>query len=252
MALSMAAALPSCAYAHDGGDDRWTFTPIYTYGDIRDRSGSWNELELDLAYKASDRVVLGANALHRARGPYDDTLYTASISTYPSDALEWHASVTYTPDADFSPERRLATGVEWRTSPWVSLLLDYRHQEFAWGNARDWRPGAIVWLSDDNWLTVRYTTGRGFGTDYDGYSLRYDHRFAGNQRLSLGYAHGTDPEIDPTLPFPEAFLTEADYYTAFYRFPLRTGTDLILGLEYEDRAPYYRRTAATVGISMKF
>jgi YaiO family outer membrane protein len=249
---ALALALPLCAHAQDGSDDRWTFTPLYTYGDIHDQSDSWHEVELDLAYKASQRVVLGANVMHRDRGPFNDTLYTASISTYPIDALEWHASVTHTPDADFSPEQRFATGVEWRASRWVSLLLDYRHQEFAWGNARDWRPGAIVWFSDDDWLTARYTDGRGFGTDYDGYSVRYDHRFAGDQRLTLGYATGTDPEIDPTLMLPEAFLTEADYYSISYRFPMRPGTDLIMGLEYEDRSPYYERTAATIGISMKF
>lgn len=223
---------------------------MYTYGDIHDRSDNWNEVELDLVFKASDRLVLGANAQHRERGPFDDTMYTASISTFPTDELEWHASASFTPDADFSPERRFATGVEWRASPKLSLLLDYRHQTFAWGTARDWRPGAIVWFSEDSWLTARYTSGRGFGTDYDGYSLRYDHRFSGNRRLSLGYANGTDPEIDPTLP--DVFLTEADYYTAFYRFPVRNRVDLILGLEHEDRSPYYQRTAATVGVSVKF
>ncbi len=204
---ALAAAIPAAAQDAGAAEDRWTFTPLYTYGDISGRDDNWNEVELDLAYKASDRLVLGGKVHHRERGGFDDTLYTASVSTYPVDALEWHASATVTPDADFSPERRYATGVEWRASPKLSLLLDYRHQEFAWGNTRDWRPGAIAWFSEDSWLTARYTSGRGFGTDYDGYSLRYDHRFAGDRRLSLGYAHGTDPEIDPVEP--EAFLTEA-------------------------------------------
>lgn len=239
------------AHAQERMASQWALTPIYTHSSVSGGRGDWNQLELDLEYQASPRVALGANADWRERWGIADTLYTGRISIQATDALEWHASVTSTPDADFSPERIHATGIEWRPAQRVSLLLDYRQLEFANGDLREWRPGAILWLSDRTWITARYSDGDAYaGTRYHASSLRLDHVFGGQQKLSLAYARGLDPERDPLLP--GVLLTEADYVSIFYRMPLRPALDLILGAEYEDRERVYTRTGISVGLVARF
>lgn len=242
---------PVRGQAQEPVPDRWAFASLYTHSSLSGARGDWNQLELDLLYRAAPRVALGAKADWRERLGVDDTLYTGSVSVQATDALEWHAALTAAAGADFSPERIYTTGVEWR--PWqrVSLLLDYRHLEFSDGNLSEWRPGAILWFSDNTWLTARYSDGRAYGsTGYHASSLRLDHVFAGGQKLSLAYSRGVDPERDPLLP--GVLLTEADYITAFYRLPLRPSLDLLLGAEYEDRRRLYTRTGLSVGLAARF
>lgn len=242
---------PTLGRAQEPAPDRWAFTTLYTHSNLSGARGDWNQFEAELLYQATSRVAFGAKADWRERLGVDDTLYTGSVSVQATDALEWHAAVTATADADFSPERIYATGVEWRPAQRVSLLLDYRHLEFADGNLREWRPGAILWFSDNTWLTARYSDGRAYGsTGYHASSLRLDHVFPGRQKLSLAYSRGVDPERDPLLP--GVLLTEADYITAFYRVPLRPSLDLILGAEYEDRRRLYTRTGLSVGLAARF
>jgi YaiO family outer membrane protein len=250
----MAAALagvPADASAQAPATSRWALTPIYTLSSVSGGRGDWNQFELDLQYQASPRVSLAANADWRERWGIEDTLYTGRVSIQATDALEWHASVTSTPDADFSPERIHATGLDWRLARRVSLLLDYRQLEFANGDLREWRPGAILWLSDRTWITARYSDGDAFGgTGYHASTLRLDHVFGGQQKLSVAYTRGLDPERDPLLP--GVLLSEADAVSVFYRMPLRPALDLILGAEYEDRARAYTRTGISVGLVARF
>lgn len=250
MAIALLCA-PAGARSQQSAASQWALTPIYTHSSVSGGRGDWNQFELDLQYQASPRVSLGANADWRQRWGIEDTLYTGRVSVQATDALEWHASVTSTPDADFSPERIHGTGLEWR--PWqrVSLLLDYRQLEFANGELREWRPGAILWLSDRTWITARYSDGDAYGgTGYHASTLRLDHVFGDRQKLSMAYTRGLDPERDPLLP--GVLLTEADYLSIFYRMPLRPALDLILGAEYEDRGRVYTRSGISVGLVARF
>lgn len=252
LAACLLLAQATTSHAQDAAaGGRWTFTPIYTHSGLSGDRGDWNQLDLDLQYKATPRVLLGGNIDWRERWDIEDTLYTGSISMQATDTLEWHAAATATSDADFSPERIYAAGVEWKPGERVALLLDYRRLEFADGNLREWRPGVTLWLSDRTWLTARYSDGDAYGTrGYHASSLRLDHRFADRQQLSLSYARGVDPERDPLLA--GVLLTEADYFSAYYRLPLRPAVDLILGAEYEDRRHVYTRSGLSVGLVVRF
>ena len=230
---------------------RWTFTPIYTHSGLSGARDDWNQLDLDLLYEATPRVLLGANIDWRERGDFDDTLYTGSIGVQATDTFWWHAAVTATSDADFSPEHIYVAGVEWKSAERVAWLLDYRLHEYSDGDLSEWRSGVIVWLSESTWLTARYGDGDAYDTrGYHNASLRLDHRFANHQQLSLSYANGVDPERDPFVP--GVLLTEADYFSAYYRLPLRTAVDLILGAEYEDRHDVYTRSGLSVGLVVRF
>jgi YaiO family outer membrane protein len=249
--LALALLAAPAARAQDADDARWTFTPIYTHSAVGDGRGDWSELDLDLLYRASDRVLLGANVDWRERWGARDTRYTGSIAVQATPTFEWHAAIAATPDADFSPKRSYSAGLDWKALPRLALLLDYRHLEVSGGRLREWRPGAVVWLSDRTWLTARYSDGDAYGTTgYHASTLRLDHDFGGRRKLSLAYTRGVDPERDPLVP--GVLLTEADYLTAYYRMPLQPALDLILGAEYEDRSGLYTRTGISIGLVVRF
>lgn len=239
----------------DQDEDRWALSALYTHSDFGSDRNDWQQLDVDLYHRASPRWVLLAGADVRKRVTLTDVVYGAGLGFYPNQAWQLHASITTTPDADFTYGSGYALDAAWRVKPWLSLLLGTRGFEYASGNLREWRPGATLWFNDDaSTLTVRYTDGDAFDSvAYDGWSMRADQNFNEGRRLSLTYGHGIDPERDPGAP--GVVLTEADYYGAYYRFPLRaagSGLDLILGAEYEDRHDVYRRVSVSVGLVTRF
>ncbi len=230
----------------------WALSTLYTQSALSQGRGSWGQFDNELLYTASPRWVFGGSVDVRRRYSASDTLYGASISFLPNTAWELHASAKVAPNADFSPRRSYATGAEWRASRRWSLLLDARRFDFPGGSLRELRPGVTFWFDDATALTTRYTDGRAFGsTGYHAYSMRLDHDFDAGRRLSIGYAHGIDPEQDPSV-VPGVLLSESDLLSAYYRFPLRARLNLIVGAEYEDRHRAYTRTAASLGLSMRF
>ncbi len=232
---------------------RWALSSLYTHSSLSNGRGDWNQLNSELLYNASPQWILGGQVDVRSRYATSDTLYGVNASFLPSKAWKLHASALVASDAAFSPTGSYALGAEWRATPRVSILLDARRFEFPTGGLNELRPGVIMWFGDDTTvLSARYTAGRAFGsTAYNAYSLRADHDFSSGQRLSLGYAHGIDPEQDPTT-VPKVLLSEGDLYTAYYHFPLRSGWNLILGLEHEERRAAYVRTGLSIGFAGRF
>jgi YaiO family outer membrane protein len=251
---AVACALLACAlHAHAAGADdaRWRLTPTLSASNLDNGRDSWRGAELDLSYTASPTWRVGADLEHRQRGDLSDTLFTASLSATPNRAWEWHVAAGVGPDAHFSARRSLLAGGEWRATPTLSLLLDYRQLGFEAGTVRELRPGVVVWFSDQTWLTLRYADGRAFGTTgFQSRSVRLDHVFAGQARVTMVYAHGADPERDGEAP--GVLLTSADLFALTWRVPLTPRLALIAGADYEDRQPYYTRTGALLGVSVDF
>ena len=249
--LAGACAAASVHAAPLSTTDHWVVTPTLSASHLDNGRDDWRGAELDVLYKASPTLRFGGDLERRQRGALSDTLWTASVSANPSRAWEWHAAVSAAPGADFSAQRGVSAGAEWRVSRTLSLLLDYRQLRFNTGSVHEIRPGVIVWFGDATWMTLRYADGKAFGTTgYQSRSLRLDHVFAGQGRLTLVYAHGTDPERDPQLP--GVLLTTADLYAATWRIPLNRTLALVVGADHEDRKPYYTRTGALLGVAMAF
>ncbi len=231
--------------------DHWVLTPTLSASHLDNGRDDWRGAELDVLYKASPTLRFGGDLERRQRGALSDTLGMVSVSANPSRAWEWHAAVSLAPGADFSARRGVSAGTEWRVSRTLSLLLDYRQLRFNTGSVHEIRPGVIVWFGDTTWMTLRYADGKAFGTTgFQSRSLRLDHVFAGQGRLTLVYAHGADPERDPQLP--GVLLTTADLYAATWRIPLNRTLALVVGADHEDRKPYYTRTGALLGVAMSF
>lgn len=262
VALGLLAACGTAAAQSDPADaptERpWALSALYTHSNLSGARDDWQQLDLDAYFRAGPRWAVTGGADYRRRADATDVVYGIGAEFYPNAAWQFHASVATTPDADFTYEHGYAAGAEWRAASWLSLLLETRGFEFDGGDLQEWRPGVTLWFNDDaTALTARYTDGDAFDVvGYHAWSLRLDHGFAAGHRLSLGYAHGIDPERDPGVP--GVLLSEADYYSVFYRFPLRTGSDgasaldLILGADYEDRRDAYTRTGISVGLAARF
>jgi YaiO family outer membrane protein len=255
------AAFAACARAADTdpqavsapAPEPWTLTTLYSHSWLSGGRPDWDTVDVRLLDQATPQLGLGVFVDAQRRPPDTDVGYGGSFSWLPIRTLEWRGAAMDVPGASFLPEQTYATGLEWRASALISLALDYRHQSFSEGPINQVTPAVTVWLSDDDAtsLTVRYSRGRAFAAqDYDAYAIVFNAGMPGDGRLTLAFAHGTDPEKDPGIP--GVILTTATSYYAYYRLPLRHGFDLIVGAEYEDRPGIYTRTTGTVGLNAKF
>jgi YaiO family outer membrane protein len=256
VALAVAA---SWAVAGDGDPDAapvaapapWTVTSLYSHSQLSGGRPDWDTIDVRLLNQATPQLGLGVFVDAQRRPPDTDVGYGGSFSWLPVPALEWRGAAMEVPGASFLPEQTYGTGLEWRANTLLSLALDYRHQSFTEGPINQVTPAVTAWFSDDTSLTVRYSRGRAFAAqDYDAYAIVFNAGMPGDGRLTLAFAHGTDPEKDPGIP--GVILTTATSYYAYYRLPLRRGFDLIVGAEYEDRPGVYTRTTGTVGLNAKF
>jgi YaiO family outer membrane protein len=235
--------------ANDG--ERWTFLSLYSYSGLSGGREGWNEAEFELSYRASPKLTYGGRVDIRDRSQATDTLYTAMFSYRASPALEWHGALRLAPNADFSARQTYAAGLEWHLPEPVTLLFDVERLNFSEGPVDQYRPGITYWFTEQTFLTARYTYGRAFHEErFDAVSLRLNLGLAGGQRLSLGIAHGADPEKDPAVP--GVILSTADTYSVYYHRPLRPQLELVVGVAYEDRRDIYRRKTATVGFVKRF
>lgn len=254
-AVIAAAALASVApaRAEDAPPVRtgWTLVPVYSHSSVDGGRGNWRSAELDAQYTHSADLRTGFNLQQRRRFGRSDNLIGVSVSVNPRRDWEVHASATVSPNPHFSARRILAAGTEWRANAHWSFLLDARNLQFDMGTLNELRPGIIYWLDDDTWFTVQHSRGSGFGgTGYSNSVLRMDHRFANGHRLTVTHANGTEPEMDPALP--NAFLTRARTQVLAWRIPLSGDHELLLGVEHENRRPYYTRNGAFVGMVLRF
>jgi YaiO family outer membrane protein len=230
-------------------DDSWQFTPLLGYSQLDNGRPDWRSAGLDVVYRASPSLRLGAGLDRLQRGDLRDTAFTASVSSNPSRSWEWHAALTSSPGAHFTALHSVLAGGEWRAGRSLSLLLDYRQMQFPGGDLHEIRPGVIAWFGDTTWVTARYTDGDAFdGTAYRSRSLRLDHVFAGGSRMTVVAARGTDPERDPQVP--GVLLTESDLLAATWRIPLGAHLALVAGADYEDRQPYYTRSGVLLGFAV--
>ena len=229
----------------------WSLTALYGHGWLTDGRPDRNDLDLQLLRRVTPELVLGGHFNAQRRPPDTDALYGASFYWSPLKTLEWHGWFDYAPDPAFRPERAYATGIDWRVVPQLSLLVDFKREEFTDGKVDQVIPGVTWWISDETWLTVRYASGRAYGErSFDSISAALNAGLPNGGRLTLAYAHGADPDKDPAVP--GVILTDADTYVVFYRHPLRRDVDLLVGVEFEDRKDLYTRTTGTLGLTWRF
>lgn len=231
--------------------ERWILTSLYSHSWLSGNRDSWNEGGFELLYRVDPRLIVGGAVDLRQRSQDTDKLYSASFSYLSSPALEWHGVATFGQNVHFSARQAYTAGLEWRAQPRLSLLFDYKQLHFAEGTIHEYKPGITYWFSDDTYLTGRYAYGQAYGeTSFDAYSVRLNLGFSDHRRMTLGFAHGTDPEKAPGLP--GVILTSADTYSIYSRQPLHGNLDIIVGAEYERREDIYSRSTVSIGFSARF
>jgi YaiO family outer membrane protein len=230
---------------------RFFLTPLYGASHLTGGRPSWQELDVELLYRPRNDLIVGADVDVRDRPPARDERYSALAIWSVTRMLELRGRVTVAPAPAFSAEREYTAGAEWRAFTQASVMFDYRRLEFPTGPVDEYKPAVTIWFSDETSLNLRYTRGRAFGqSDYDGGAVRLVLGLPASHRLTLGYSHDADPEIDPGVP--GVLFTKADTWSAYYRLPLSPRLDLVAGAEYEDRLHLYRRTTGTVGFTTRF
>jgi YaiO family outer membrane protein len=232
--------------------DDWILTTLGSHSVLTGNRRDWNEGSLELLRRLRRDLIFGGRTDIRQRSNDTDVLYTALLSFTPIRTLEAHGAVTLVPAAHFSAEQIYAAGLEWRAVPQISLLSDYERLNFAAGPIDEFKAGATVWFTEVTSLTGRYVYGHSFGerSAFDAYAFRLNLGWSESGRVSLGFAHGVDPEKDPGIP--GLIRTEADTFSAYWQVPLRRWLRLIAGAEFEDRKSIYSRTTGSAGFSARF
>lgn len=230
--------------------ERWTFTGLYSWSQLSGGRPNWHETSADLLYRTSPDLFVGGSVVERQRAT-TDVVYAARASHLPYEGLEVHGEIAWSPGPDFSPQQAYSAGLEWQRRSRLALLFDYKRMNFSFGNVDLYTPGATWWFDDKSYLTGRYGYGRAFGdSSFNNFALMLNVGLRDTARIRLGFARGTDPERSPGSA--STLLTDADTYTAYLFWPLNRGTQLIAGMEYEDRTSIYRRNALTIGFSTRF
>lgn len=243
--------MPDTGISALASKERWTFTGLYSRSQLSGDRSDWHETSADLLYRASPDLFVGGSVFQRQRAT-TDMVYAARASHYlPPQGLEVHGEIAWSPGPDFSPQQAYSAGLEWQRRSRLALLFDYKRMNFPFGNVDLYTPGATWWFDDKSYLTGRYGYGRAFGdSSFNNFALMLNVGLRGTARVRLGFARGTDPERSPGSA--NTLLTDADTYTAYLFWPVNRGTQLIVGMEYEDRTNIYRRNALTIGFSTRF
>lgn len=230
--------------------ERWAFTGLYSQSQLSGDRPDWHETSADLLYRASPDLFISGSVVERRRAT-TDVVYAARVSYLPHKELELHGEIAWSPGPDFSPQQAYSGGLEWQRSSRLALLFDYKHMSFTFGEVNLYTPGATWWFDDKTYLTGRYGHGRAFGdSNFNNLALTLNVGLGDTARVRLGFARGTDPER--STGSAATLLTRADTYTAYLHWPVSHSTQLIVGMEYEDRANIYHRNTLTIGFSTGF
>lgn len=243
----------------EDGLRRWTVAPMFSYSAFNKGRESWQEETVDIYYQPTKTFVAGGgiDILHRPPSG-TDTFYSAMAAWYPWGFLEVHGEISLCPDADFSPNQIYRGGFQYQAMPRIGLLFDYDQLNFTGGDISQIRPGLAYWFTDASYLTLRYARGWAFGDlEYNYYSAALNvGDMPGGGRLTLGFAYGTDPDLDFGTNITS--LSNAYIYTVFYNQPVTRDLNIFAGIQYvyrlneENTAELYQQLTPTIGLVWKF
>lgn len=239
------------AVGHESSDP-WRTSAVYSHSALSGGRPDWDQAALRVQRALAPGFFLAGFTDAQRRPPDTDVGYGADFSWYPIKTLEWRGAAMFVPSADFLARQTYGTGLEWRTTPLLSIAGDYKWQNFSEGPIDQISPAFTLWFDNDRtWFTARYSYGRAFHEqDFHSYSARLVAGMPDDGRFTIAYAHGADPEKDPGVP--GVLLTNATNYAAYYRLKLGRGFALIAGAEYEDRPGYYTKRTVSLGLDAGF
>ena len=246
--------------------NQWTLVPAYSWSFFNKGRDSWQKESIDLYYYlAAQKLLLGTSIDMMHRPPNgDDIMYSFNAAWYARDDLEIHGEVSLTPDANFMPSERYSVGLQYKINQQLEFLIDAEHLNFA-STATAWddgitqiRPGVSYWLTENTFITLRYTHGWAHdATDYDYYSAAISiGDLPRDGRLTLGIAYGTDPDLDWGTGITD--LSNAYTLNIFYKEPISPDLTVFAGLEYvyrlraDSNRELYQMWTPTIGLSWKF
>jgi YaiO family outer membrane protein len=231
----------------------WSLTTLYEHSFLNGSRKDWDAVNIEMLGRPIDELIIGVTTDARHRNDDTDVLYGASLAYFPMNVLELHWGLTLTPNADFSARQIYNFGIEWRASSFVSLLFDLERLNYGAGPVDQYTQGLTFWFTDDDrtYLTGEYTYGRAFHDRwFDAVKVKMTVGLPRRHSLRFTAYHGKQPEEDPSVP--GTLLLTSDSASAFYHLPLGNVVELIMGVEYENLRNTYSRTAATMGVTVRF
>lgn len=243
---------------------RWTLVPSFNMSFFNKGRDTWYEEDVQLFYQVNKSLLIGGEIDIMTRPPDTDILYSGMVSWYPWRFLEVHGKGSFAAQPRFAPNMIWQGGLEYMLHWRVGLLFDYQFLYFAQGgyvsdnSISQIKPGISLWITEKTFLTFRYARGWAYGTQtYNYYSGALNiGDMPGGGRLTLGFAYGTDPDLD--YQTDRASLSNAYIYTLFYTQPITRDVSLFGGVQYvyrlkeTDNSELYQQLTPTLGAVWKF
>jgi len=244
---------------------RWIVVPSFSWSFFNKGRPSWQEEDIQIMYRVTPAFLIGAEIDIMQRPPSgNDILYSGFASWYPWKFLEVHGKISICAEPNFTPNQIYSGGFEWQVHRRLTLLLDYQQYNFAaqgpvgLGSIEQVRPGITLWYNDDIFITLRYARGWAFNEfQYNYYSAALNiGNMPGGGRLTLGFAYGTDPDLD--FGTQQTGLSPAYTYSVFYRQPITKDVSIYAGAQYvyrlkqDSNEELYQQLTPTLGMIWKF
>lgn len=243
---------------------RWTLVPSFNWSFFNKGRDNWYEEDIQLFYQVNKSLLLGGEIDIMTRPPDTDILYSGMFSWYPWRFLEVHGKGSFANQPKFAPNMIWQGGFEYMLHWRVGVLFDYQFLYFAEGgyvsdnSISQIKPGLSLWITEKTFLTLRYARGWAYGTQtYNYYAGALNiGDMPGGGRLTLGFAYGTDPDLD--YQTDRASLSNAYIYTVFYTQPITRDFSLFGGVQYvyrlkeTDNSELYQQLTPTLGAVWKF
>lgn len=243
---------------------RWTLVPSFNMSFFNNGRENWYETDVQLFYQVNKSLLLGGEIDIMTRVPDTDILYSGMVSWYPWRFLELHGKGSFAANPSFAPSQIWQGGLEYMLHWRVGLLFDYQFLYFGEnGNVTNnsisqIKPGLSLWITEKTFVTFRYARGWAYDTQTYNYyagTLNFGD-MPGGGRLTLGFAYGTDPDLD--FQTDRASLSNAYIYTAFYNQPITRDFSIFGGVQYvyrlkeRDNSELYQQLTPTLGCVWKF
>lgn len=239
---------------------QWTVVPTYSYSFFNKGRQSWQQETVQIYYQPYRNLVLGGEIDIMQRPPAGtDIYYSGFASWYPTKSLELRGKISFSPNPKFSAKQIYAVGFQYQLAPRFAVMLDYQHYNFVQGPIDQVKPGVVLGLTDETFLTLCYVRGWAFGSlEYNYYSASLNVGLPGQRRLNLAVAYGTDPnsEAGANGNFINS-LSPAWTFSAFFTQPITEDLKIFAGVQYVYRmkrtgGELYQQLTPAIGLAWKF
>lgn len=243
---------------HVRGKGPWKLaTGFHTSTFHRGEREDWMAFYLRADYFLSSQTSFFGQISWEDRFGLTDNHWEGGLYHKATDRLNLRISAGFVEEADFLADGYVEVGGSWTVhfadTSWQTFILelDWKHSEYAVGNAEVFDPGFIQYLNADTWFTGKiFLTRNPNGEWTEGWLARIDHRPRDNVHLYLGYSDGSESFTDNIVDLRRQLESWAAFAGVVWE--PSPSTQLRFDYVHEDIRDSVIRNGFHLGLSIRF